>query len=371
MCSLLIVLAVMPAQAQLLPCGERPTYSLALWVDPFHACLETVIDDPGAGDLAFTALAVADDGTLYAARPLTGEVFAFDDTNGDALPDTPRVIANGLTLPNALAWHDGALYIAGRMHVYRWSDGMLTTLIDDLPVSIFGSVGLVIGGDNLLYVATGAPCDLCEVDDPAQGAVLRYDLDGGAREIIATGLRQPGDLVVYHGLLWTGDTGWDALKGMGQIDEIDLVTPGADFGFPICAGNEARLPCPDEVTMPAYTFPAHSSPLGMAAYRGDAIPILQDTLLVALSGNRNDPVIAGFIVTALRFDAQGQFVERYDLMPNGDRLAGDVRYTTDQLNYRNSGFFPRRPLDLAVSPEGWVYVSVSGGRILALREPGE
>ncbi|MCA9911296.1 MAG: PQQ-dependent sugar dehydrogenase, partial [Anaerolineae bacterium] len=196
-------------------------------------------------------------------------------------------------------------------------------------------------------------------------------LDGTAREIVATGLRQPGDLALYHGLLWTGDTGWDALKGMGQIDEIDRVTPGADFGFPVCAGDEASLPCPDDVTPPAYTFPAHSTPLGMAAYRGDAIPILQDTLLVVLSGNRNDPVIAGFMVTALRFDAQGQFVERYDLMPNGDRLAGGARYTTDQLNYRNSGFFPRRPLDLAVSPEGWVYVSISGGRILALRQPGE
>lgn len=366
---LLTIVAAAPAQAQLLPCGVRPTLSLALWVDATHVCLEWVIDDPDAGDLGFTALAVGDDGTLYATRPREGQLLALDDMNGDGLPDTPRLIAEGLTLPNALAWHDGALYIAGGANVYRWADDALETVIDDVPTGAFWTVGLAVSDDEHLYVATGAPCDQCEPDDPAQGAVLRYDLDGANREIVASGLRQPGDLTFYQDALWTSDTAWDALEGAGQMDEIDRVTMGANFGFPICAGDESRQACPDGVTAPDYTFPAQSTPLGMAAYQGDAIPILENTLLVALAGNRNDPAIAGFMVTALRFDAQGVFSDRYDLMPNGEAYTGFETYTTDQLNYRNSGFFPRRPLDVAVSPEGWVYVSVSGGRILALRPP--
>ncbi|MCC6613795.1 MAG: PQQ-dependent sugar dehydrogenase [Anaerolineae bacterium] len=365
--ALLLIVAVAPAQAQLPPCGERPMYSLALWVDPTYMCLEWVIDDPASGDLAYTALAVGDDGTLYATRPREGQIYALDDTNGDGLPDAPRVIAEGLTLPNALAWHDGALYIAGGGRVDRLVGSTLTTLIDDLPASAFWTVGLAVGDDGRIYVATGAPCDQCEPDDPAQGAVIIYEPDSGHRTIIAHGLRQPGDLAIYHNVLWTSDTAWDALEGSGQKDEINLVTRGLDFGFPACAG---AADCPDGVALPAYTFPAQSSPLGMAAYHGDALPTLADTLLVVLSGNRNDSKIAGFMVTALRFDAQGAFTDRYDLMPNGDGYLGSERYTTDELSYRNSGFFPRRPLDVAVSPQGWVYVSVSGGRILALRPPG-
>jgi len=37
------------------------------------------------------------------------------------------------------------------------------------------------------------------------------------------------------------------------------------------------------------------------------------------------------------------------------------------MNYRGSGFFPQRPLDVAVSERGWVYISISGGRIIAMR----
>ena len=42
-------------------------------------------------------------------------------------------------------------------------------------------------------------------------------------------------------------------------------------------------------------------------------------------------------------------------------------FTLEQMNYRGSGFFPQRPLDVAVTEQGWVYISVGGGRILALR----
>ncbi len=85
--------------------------------------MEEVINDPTLGELAFTALAAAPDGTLYAARPLAGEVWALADTNGDFLPDTPHLVADGLTLPNGLDYHDGALYISGGSHVYRLQDG--------------------------------------------------------------------------------------------------------------------------------------------------------------------------------------------------------------------------------------------------------
>jgi hypothetical protein len=42
-------------------------------------------------------------------------------------------------------------------------------------------------------------------------------------------------------------------------------------------------------------------------------------------------------------------------------------YTVEQMNYRGSGLWPHRPLDVTVNAWGWIYISVGGGRILAIR----
>ncbi|HVU13711.1 MAG TPA: hypothetical protein VHD90_20685, partial [Phototrophicaceae bacterium] len=96
--------------AQTLPCGQRSTSRGDPWIQAGLACLEEPISDPAQGELGFTALAVAPDGTLYAARPLAGEVVAVTDSDGDGLPNQVQVIASGLTFPNGLDYHDGALY---------------------------------------------------------------------------------------------------------------------------------------------------------------------------------------------------------------------------------------------------------------------
>jgi len=133
------------------------------------ACLEEVINDPGAGQLAFTALAPAPDGTLYAARPLTGEVVALTDSDGDHLPDTPSVVAEGLTLPNGLAYHDGALYISGGSHIYRLHGSQLETLVDDLPSGGgFWTGGIAVA--DRIYVARRA-CDFLRSRRPGRGAI--------------------------------------------------------------------------------------------------------------------------------------------------------------------------------------------------------
>jgi glucose/arabinose dehydrogenase len=117
------------------------------------------------------------------------------------------------------------------------------------------------------------------------------------------------------------------------------------------------------------SLPTRSNPLGMAAYRGAAFPSLEGALLVALGGNRNDARLRGFQLRALWFDEGGAFQREYAIMPNGDNFAsafGEV-FTHEEMTYRGSSMYPRYPFDVAISPEGWVYLSVSGGRIMALR----
>ncbi len=348
------------------PCAERATSLSEPWIKSGLACLEQVIKEPTAGTLAFTALAAAPDGTLYATRPLLGEVYAITDSDGDLLPDTPHLIASGLTLPNGLAFHEGALYIAGGAHIYRWRDGGLMTLVDDLPSGGGFWTGGIAVDDRRLYVTTGAPCDFCIPDDPARGAVLSYALDGSDRQIVATGLRQPVGLTFASGDLWVTDSARTGLFDTPDLDEVDQVRAGANFGFPYCVGaNQPDLPGFDcsAATPPAVALPTASTPTGIVAYRGNAIPALQGKLIVALYGSYNQLDLRGYAVVAVD-PLAGTVAPLIPAQPDDSPLSD---FTVQAMNYRGSGFYPQRPLGVAVTDQGWVYVSITDGRILALR----
>lgn len=375
-CACLLLLFAVPLAAQeddLPPCGQRPGYLDRPWVDALRFCLELVVQDDAAGELAFTALAAADDGTLYAARPWTGAVLAVEDADGDRLPDTARVAVDGLARPAGLAYHAGALYIVDESRVYRLRGADFDVLVDDLPAGGgFWNSGIAVGPDERLYVATGAPCDSCVPDDPARGAVLSFDLTGGDRQIVARGLRHPAALAFAAGALWTVDTARDGLFDVPDLDELNRVTPGAHFGWPFCVGAANAPDWPAgafncaSAAPPALTFPTHSNPLALAAYRGGALPSLTGALLVALGGSYNRVDLRGNAVAAVYFDAAGAPVSYQVILPQEPQNEAAVGFTLKEMNYRLSGLYPSRPYGLAISPEGWVYIS-SGRRIVVLR----
>ncbi len=373
--SVLLIVALLPCASQnrafarggLPPCGERATSLSEPWIQIGLACLEQVINDPSAGTLAFTALAVAPAGTLYAARPLAGEVYALTDSDGDFLPDKAQLIADGLTLPNGLTVDGGALYIAGGSHVYRWQDGALTTLVSDLPSGGGFWTGGIAIDDGRLYVTTGAPCDFCAADDSARGAVLSYALDGSDRQVVATGLRQPVNLALMDGELWVTDSAREGLFDTPDLDELDRVEVGANFGFPYCVGvantpDMAGFDCANAAA-PAVALPTASTPTGLAVYRGGAIPLLEGKLIVALNGSYNQLDLRGFAIVTV--DPLTGTVA--PLIPARPENTPNTDFSVQEMNYRGSGFYPQRPLDVAVSDEGWLYVSITDGRILALR----
>ena len=350
------------------PCDQRPHHIDPPWVDGSQYCLEEVLNDESAGQLAYSALAVGEDGTLYATRPLYGQVMALTDTDGDRLPDASEVLIDGLTTPNGLAVYDGALYIAGGSHIYRWQAGDLTTLVDDLPAGAgFWTSGIAIGPDERLYVATGANCDDC-VPDEGRGVIYSFALDGSDRQLVAEGLRQPVGLAFLDGTLWVNDSAREGLFDTPNLDELNRVTPGAHFGWPYCIGAENT---PDlagdfdcaQASPPVMTFPTGSNPLGMATYRGGAFPDLANRLIMVQGGEAEHVDLRGFAVLALRVDESP--TQETALIPaeTGDNFG----FTVQEMNYRTSGFWPRHPLGVAVSPEGWIYVSVNGGQILVLR----
>jgi glucose/arabinose dehydrogenase len=352
------------------PCDERATHQDPPWVN-LDWCLEVVINDESAGELAFSALAVGAGGTLYATRPFSGEVLAFRDTDGDALPDTPEVVISGLTLPNGLAWHEGALYISGGARLDRWQDGALTTLVDDLPAGGGLWTGrLTIGPDERLYVGVGAPCDLCEREALGRAALWSYALDGSDPRQVATGLREPADMAFLHGDLWTVDTAPGAATG-GALDRLIRVEAGAFYGWPYCPALTSSPPAPAGIECaslppPALAFPTHSHPIGMEAYTATTFPRIQNHLILVLRGSQGTAQLEGYTLVAVPVDEDGQAGAYRVLLPEpADPATNTVPLL--RMHYVESGFWPRRPLDIAISPEGWLYISVQGGIIYALR----
>ena len=116
----------------------------------------------------------------------------------------------------------------------------------------------------------------------------------------------------------------------------------------------------------ALSLPTGSTPLGLAYYDHDALPDLRDSLLVTLHGSRHRIELRGYALAVIRFDAQGRPLTPEVIIP---QQRGGNNYSVSGMNYFGKGFWPERPLDVAISPEGWIYVSVTGGRILALRQP--
>ena len=120
--------------------------------------------------------------------------------------DDPQVvvIAEGLYMPNGIAFHEGNLYVAEIHRVLKFTDiedtinkisnedssldSIKYSVISDYPKDAHhGWRYIVVGPDNKLYVPIGAPCNVCE--EPGYAVITRMNLDGTDKETIAYGIR--------------------------------------------------------------------------------------------------------------------------------------------------------------------------------------
>jgi hypothetical protein len=398
------------------PCGELGEIVTRPAVDSTIFCPEYLLQElptsalAGLGSIAYAPACGESEppevwcGHLFFTRPDMGSLNwlgEFDRiTNSYAI----HTFAENLDRPTGLVYHAGAWIVAGDRAIYRLPDEngdghaeRVDILVDDLPGGagpLTGSVG--VGPDGRLYVSKGAACAACDDADPRRAAVLSYDLEGSDEQIVASGLYDPFDFAwsPANHALWLTDSGPGELGETLPLDELNrLETPGTNFGWPACIqGPDGSLANPAyaapnetacaETTIPAISFPAHSHPAGMAWYTGAAFPQFEGDLLLVTSGDWNQRLPVGYSLYRVCFDTTGALEpclqsdgsparQEPGLPASVERLAPLYTFYPDQgaiqLQIQDQGFYPEHPIDVAVSPEGWITIALQEGRIIRLR----
>lgn len=251
-------------------------------------------DVPGA-----RSLTVGSNGVVYVGTRGEGVVYALEDQNGDGRADRRYIVSSGLNNPNGVVYQDGDLYVAEISRVIKFNhiddsyknNPTYTVIYNSLPKEIHhGWRYMALGPDYKLYLGIGAPCNVCQVQDP-HGTIARLNLDGTGFEIVARGIRNTvGFTWDQAGLLWFTENGRDLLGDDVPRDELNKIsTLGEHFGFPFCHDGIVSDPkfnarqC-SNFTAPALSLSPHAAALG--------IKFLGNRLLIAEHGswNRSTPI---------------------------------------------------------------------------------
>lgn len=317
------------------------------------------------------------DGQLYLSLGLSDQVVMLPDRDRDGRADEVVTVADGLNGPQGLAFVAGQLFVANQDGVVRleqrdgkWPASRVVPVINGLPAGGHTLKSLKRGPDGYLYVSVGSSCNVCVETDPLRATLLRYSVDGrpagaltalgrhASSPVWANGLRNTQGFAWQptSGALFATNEGADMRSGKkrGVADDelppehLNRIEPGRHYGWPHCWGARVIDPnfpgapgfC-DDTTPPAITFPAHSTPIGIAFLDRSNFPAeYRHDALVALHGSWNRQQPSGYKLVRVHF-SQGQPVKVSDFVTGW--LSGDGAWG--------------RPVDVAVGPDGAVYVS--------------
>ena len=302
------------------------------------------------------------------ARPF-GRVYAITDKGGKR---ESKVLIQGLTQPNGLAFKDGALYVFAIHKVFRYDNiedkldnpGTPVELTEayNLPDTVHHNWKYVaFGPDGKMYVQVGANCNICEINPGTHGQIRRYNADGTGMEIVARGVRNTVGFD-WHPVtkeLWFTDNGRDWAGNNGPEDELNRIAKGnegANFGFPYCHAN--GIPDPDfkrpnpcaGVTLPAALTGPHAAGLGIKFYTGDMFPkSYKNVAFIARHGSWNREKKFGYDVAIARISGGKAKIEPF--------LTGLLNEEKNEFYGRPTYVFQMKDGSLLVSDEnnGAVY----------------
>jgi putative membrane-bound dehydrogenase-like protein len=228
-----------------------------------------------------TGFAFDEQGRMYVTSQ-DGNVYILQDEDQDGRSDSRTTFATGYYFPLGVAVHrpSGEVYVSyqGTITVLNDEngDGRSDTeriLVDDLPYDKHQNDNLEFGPDGWLYIGLGSTCDACDDPDPRSASILRFNVETGASEIYATGMRNPFDIAFHPetGELFATDNGRDDLGMEGPFEELNHIVQSGDYGYPNCWNDQNQPGC-EETIPPIAVFESHSSADGVDFYRTGQFP---------------------------------------------------------------------------------------------------
>jgi glucose/arabinose dehydrogenase len=283
------------------------------------------------GHAAGRTMVMGAKGTMFMGTRVIGRVYAITERDGKR---EAKVLLQGLTQPNGLAFRDGSLYVFAINRVLRYDniedkldnpgEPVELTKAFDLPDTVHHNWKYVaFGPDGKLYVQVGANCNICEINPGIHGQIRRYNADGTGMEIVARGVRNTVGFD-WHPVtkeLWFTDNGRDWASNDGPQDELNRVATGqegANYGFPYCHANgiadpDIRRPNPCAgVVMPAALTGPHSAGLGIKFYTGTMFPQnYRNVAFIARHGSWNRDQRFGYDVVVARTNGARATIEPF------------------------------------------------------------
>ena len=307
------------------------------------------------------SMALSPSGVLYVGNRKGDKVYAVKDTNGDFIADKKWVLDSGLQMPNGVAFKDGDLYVAEVSRIIKFTDienkldnpGEPAVVYDKFPTETHhGWKYIAFGPDGKLYVPVGAPCNICEPEDPIFAAIHRMNADGTGLELFASGVRNTVGFTWHPEThdLWFTDNGRDMMGDDVPPCELNSApTQGMNFGYPYCHGGTIKDPefgdkhaC-DEFVKPMQNLGAHVAPLGLKFYTGDMFPAeYKNQIIIAEHGSWNRAKKSGYRLSLVKLQ-DGKAIS-YEPFASG---------WLDEATQAVSG----RPVDVLQMPDGSLLVS--------------
>jgi glucose/arabinose dehydrogenase len=325
-------------------------------------------------------LARTPDGRVLCSQARDNRITLLEDADGDGVAERRVRFAdasNGLDLPFGMAFADGHFYLGNQDEVrrYPWREGAdrlegTGERITELPGGGYRqhwtrNVVLAPDGEHL-FVSVGSRSN-ASPEPPPRASILRMRLDGSAREVFASGLRNPVGLDFHPrtGALYATVNERDHL-GDGLVpDFFTRVEEGAFYGWPYAYlspdnldprrtedGRSERPQLAARTVTPDVLFEAHSAALGLAFYDGEAFPArYRHGAFVAFRGSWNRSRGTGYEIVHVPFE-DGRPVGHYEPFVTG--------FLVDPSGPVTWG----RPVGVLTLPDGsLLFTDEPGGRI--------
>lgn len=273
------------------------------------------------------SMAISDNGIVFVGNRQENSVYAVVDENDDGKADFKYILAEGLQMPNGVAYRDGDLYVAEVNRILRFKDiknnldkPSYEVVYEDYPEEgHHGWKFIAFGPDGMLYVPVGAPCNICESENSIFASITRIDVKSPnpKPEMFAHGVRNSVgfDWHPLTGELWFTDNGRDMMGDDIPNCELNRATAsGQHFGYPYWHEGSVKDPefgskgeAQSSYVAPAAKLGAHTAPLGMRFYEGKMFPqSYKNQIIVAKHGSWNRAKKSGYVVTLEKIGADSK-----------------------------------------------------------------